>query len=104
MMNVKHFFSIHHNDLGLFLVQCYTYYRQYKHKCVVKIFENIVFILRTHKYTVKLYFIFPAKTMYTVYIPFSTNTKLHIHYIQNNRIFTVYSVESMHQLWDSLAT
>ncbi len=47
MMNVKHFFSIHHNDLGLFLVQCYTYYRQYKHKCVVHFFENIVFILRT---------------------------------------------------------
>ncbi len=50
MMNVKHFFSIHHNDLGLFLVQCYTYYRQYKHKCVVK-YLRILFLYSEHTNT-----------------------------------------------------
>jgi len=31
VLNGKHFFYIHHNDLGLFVVQCYTYsyYQQY---------------------------------------------------------------------------
>lgn len=56
MMNVKHF-SFHHNDLGLFFVSVLhlLYYRQYKHKCVVKYLRILFFILRTHKYTVKFY-------------------------------------------------
>ncbi len=102
-MNVKHFFSIHHNDLGLFLVQCYTYYRQYKHKCVVK-YLRILFLYSEHTNTRSNYlFIFPQKqctqctshsqpTQSCTYTTYKTTEE-----------FTVYSVESMHQLWDSLA-
>jgi len=50
MMNGKLFFSmIHHNDLGIFLVQCYIY-RQYTHKYVLK-YLRILFLYSEHTNT-----------------------------------------------------
>lgn len=58
------------------------------HKCIVKDFR--MFVYKTDKYTVPniFYYIFPTKSMYTMFI--STNTKLHIPwstYTNNKRIY-----------------
>lgn len=88
MMNGKHFFSIHHNDLGLVLVQCCHYYRQYIHKCVVKYLRILFLILRTHKYTVtNIYYFSHKNNVHSVHpIPNQHKVAHTVVYIQNRRI------------------
>lgn len=87
MINGKHFFSIHHNDLGLFL---FSVTLATDSTYISVLYFRILFLYSERTYTLlQIYFIFPTKTVYTLCIPI--NTKLHLQWSTYNRTeeFTV---------------
>ena len=66
-----------------FFVQCYTCYRQYIHKCAI--FQNIVFILRTHIYIVTNIFYFSHKNSVHTVHPNQHKAAPTVVYIKHNR-------------------